>query len=79
MTQCGKYSYALYMVHVPVASLLFPIAMRALGSLREHVGYEPVYLLAALICFAASWVLALASWFVVEKPILSLKRYFSYG
>jgi len=79
MTQCGKYSYALYMVHVPVASLLFPLLLRSLARVRPVVGYELVYLICVAVSFAVSWALAFASWHLLEKRILSLKRYFTYG
>jgi peptidoglycan/LPS O-acetylase OafA/YrhL len=79
MTRAGKYSYALYMVHVPVASLVFPATMRALAGVQEAIGYEAVYLVCVAVSFAASWALAVASWHLVEKRILSLKRFFTYG
>jgi peptidoglycan/LPS O-acetylase OafA/YrhL len=79
MTQCGKYSYALYMVHVPVAGVLFPFTMRALDRLVPVIGYELVFLIFVLFSFVVSAMLAIASWYLFEKRILALKRYFSYA
>ena len=76
MTLCGTYSYALYLVHVPVASVLFPIVSRALRNQQQWIGYDGTFLVAAFAAFAASWTIAAASWFLIEKRILALKRYF---
>ncbi|MEP7295465.1 MAG: acyltransferase [Burkholderiales bacterium] len=76
MTLCGKYSYALYLVHVPVASVLFPLAYRVLRHQQPLIGYDGTFLVGAVVAFATSWALAVASWFLIEKRILALKRYF---
>lgn len=76
MTLCGKYSYALYLVHVPVASVVFPVMYRALRNHLPLIGYDGAFLVAAFAAFAVSWALAAASWFLIEKRILTLKRYF---
>ena len=60
MTRCGKYSYALYMVHVPVASLLYPRILGGLAGIRSVIGYEGVFLIAAAASFALSWALAVS-------------------
>lgn len=79
MTLAGKYSYALYMVHVPVASVVFKLTQRWLAPWEATIGYDAVFLVFATIAFVASWLLALASWYLFEKPILSLKRHFNYA
>lgn len=79
MTRCGKYSYALYMVHVPVASLLYPLVMRALDRFKPTIGYEGAFLVFAVLSFVMSWALAISSWYLLEKRILALKRYFTYA
>lgn len=79
MRQCGKYSYALYMVHVPVASLLYPAIFQALDKYGLNVNYEIGFLMFAFAAFAVSWLLSVASWHLFEKHILSLKRYFIYS
>lgn len=77
MTLCGKYSYALYLVHIPVATALFPFVRRVLRNHLPQIGYDGAFLVAAFVAFAASWMLATASWFLIEKRILTLKRYFA--
>jgi peptidoglycan/LPS O-acetylase OafA/YrhL len=74
LTQCGKYSYALYMVHVPVASFLFA---KLQVKLEPVLGYEGMFLAFIVTSFAVSWGLAVASWHVLEKRALRLKRYFA--
>ena len=76
MSLCGTYSYALYLVHVPVASLVYP-ALRKLHLLQDLLGYDAVFLLAGAVAFAISWALAAASWFLIESRILAFKRYFA--
>jgi peptidoglycan/LPS O-acetylase OafA/YrhL len=78
MRQCGKYSYALYVFHVPVAGVTFPVTMRALARVEPIVGYEGVFLGFVAVSFVVSWILAVLSWNLFEKRILALKRYFSY-
>jgi len=79
MRLCGKYSYALYMVHVPIAGLVFPLVTRSLKPLEPLIGYDLVILLGAVVAFAVSWMAALASWHLFEKHILALKRHFTYS
>jgi peptidoglycan/LPS O-acetylase OafA/YrhL len=76
MRLCGNYSYALYLVHVPVASVLFPVVYGALRSHEHSIGYDATFLLGAFAAFAVSWALAVASWFLIEKRMLALKRFF---
>lgn len=78
MRQCGKYSYALYVVHVPVASAMFPIGRRILEPVESSIGYDGVFVGNAALSFAASWILAALSWNLFEKRILALKHFFSY-
>ena len=79
MTQSGKLSYALYMVHVPVSSGLAPIVFARLARFEPRVGHEVVFLAFVLAAFTVSWLAALASWHLFEKHILALKRHFTYG
>jgi peptidoglycan/LPS O-acetylase OafA/YrhL len=78
MRQMGKYSYALYLVHVPIAGALFPPVTRALEPLQSALGYDAAFACFVLIAFAASWIAACLSWYLFEKRILALKRYFTY-
>ncbi|HWP39998.1 MAG TPA: acyltransferase family protein, partial [Tepidisphaeraceae bacterium] len=71
----GKYSYAVYLLHMPImilfAEYVFsPAQTRLGGSLLPGL----------LIYYAATWTLsllaALASWHLLEKHFLKLKDYF---
>jgi peptidoglycan/LPS O-acetylase OafA/YrhL len=79
MTRCGKYSYALYVVHVPVAAIAYPLVFRVAGRFAPTLPYDAVFLAAAAASFAVSYALALLSWNVLEKRVLALKRYFPYA
>jgi peptidoglycan/LPS O-acetylase OafA/YrhL len=74
----GKYSYALYVFHLPLLPLLEHWA--PLERLQQLAGGS--YLLAALayacIGTAASVALALLSWNLLEKRVLTLKRFFEH-
>lgn len=79
MCQAGRYSYALYMLHVPVASVLFPLMARQLEHYKSIIGYDGVFIACGVGSFAISWLLAVASWHLFEKHVLALKRYFNYA
>ncbi len=65
----GTISYGLYFYHVPVLIVLHAFAIDA------GLGYPPSVQAAA---FAGSLGLAVASWFLIERPILALKDIFPY-
>jgi peptidoglycan/LPS O-acetylase OafA/YrhL len=75
LTTIGKYSYAIYVFHLPVHLLLRRVAepyLSAGGSVARlggYVGYTGAV-------FAVSFVLALVSWRLLEAPFLSLKSRF---
>ncbi len=62
----GKYSYGMYVFHPFVISLLSWAGIR---------GGVPGLAAGVLLTYAAAW----ASWMLVEKRFLRLKRYFEYG
>jgi peptidoglycan/LPS O-acetylase OafA/YrhL len=73
----GKYSYCLYLIHLPVMRLvrtyvLPPERFDAFGSVVG--GQFAFYLLTAGPAFGLAWL----SWRYVEAPILRLKRFFPY-
>lgn len=73
----GKYSYCLYLIHLPVmrtmrAFVLGPENFAALGS--PWIGQLVFYAIATLPAFALAWL----SWRAIEAPLLRLKRYFPY-
>jgi peptidoglycan/LPS O-acetylase OafA/YrhL len=73
----GKYSYALYLIHLPVlrvvrAYVFNPLEVHLLGSV--WLSQLAFYVLATLPALALAWV----SWRVFEHPILRLKKRFPY-
>jgi peptidoglycan/LPS O-acetylase OafA/YrhL len=69
----GKISYGLYLLHLPSFDLVRSDRIRAVlphHPLANDLSY-------AAIAFAAAYVAATASWFCMEKPILTLKQYFN--
>lgn len=72
----GAYSYALYMIHVPLRNII-RLRVDALGGLPAVGGTQvPAQFLLTGLGIAGSFALALISWHVFEKPILGLKKYF---
>ncbi len=67
----GKYSYALYILHVPIAFLILQGNLRWLSPHRQLAQLE---LVAAY--FGTCILAAFLSWHLFEKHFLKLKRYF---
>lgn len=78
MRLCGKYSYALYVVHVPIANIAFPATSRLAQRFAPATSYDAVFVASMLLSFALSWIVAVLSWHLFEKRILALKRHFTY-
>ena len=66
----GKYSYAIYVFHLPVHLLLRRYALARLEG--GGIGAYTLYTLAVL---AVSFGLSRISWAILEQPFLSLKRH----
>lgn len=71
----GKYSYAIYLLHVPIGlvmeKLLFsPPRHRLCGSIM------PSLLVFILLGIAICWITGFLSWHLLEKHFLKLKRFF---
>jgi len=73
----GKYSYCLYLIHLPVMRVVRTFVLRP----DDFAAFGPVwagqlvfYVAAALPAFAVAWL----SWRVFEAPILKLKARFPY-
>jgi peptidoglycan/LPS O-acetylase OafA/YrhL len=66
----GKYSYALYLFHWPVASILI-----TLYGDSGYTGWFP-WLAFLFVYFTGTIAVALLSWNLLEKHALKLKRYF---
>jgi len=65
----GKISYGIYLLHLPAAALI--------GSLIPGNSW-PFRITRACIIVLASISLATLSWYLVESPILKLKRFFAH-
>jgi peptidoglycan/LPS O-acetylase OafA/YrhL len=76
LTFFGKYSYGIYVVHMPIkiaAMALLGAALRRQSTLHPL----PVDVLFVAAGTAASVALALVSWRLIERPFLSLKDRFA--
>ena len=71
----GKYSYAIYVFHLPVHLVLRHFADPRLNAGGPSVRFLGLVVYTAIV-FSISLLLALVSWSVLERPMLSLKRYF---
>jgi peptidoglycan/LPS O-acetylase OafA/YrhL len=69
----GKYSYALYILHLPIAILLFRSDISWLTSQAKLAQLELFS-----IYFGCSILSAFLSWHLYEKHFLKFKRYFPY-
>jgi peptidoglycan/LPS O-acetylase OafA/YrhL len=68
----GKYSYAMYLLHMPVALLL----LEPLYDTRVR-GWK-MYLLYIALTYGITILGSLVTWHVLEKHMLALKKYFEY-
>ncbi len=68
----GKYSYSIYLLHVPVILILLDVLWRT--QLR---GWS-MYLAYIVLTYAITIVGALLTWNLLEKHMLDLKKYFEY-
>lgn len=76
LTVLGRYSYALYVFHFPLLWFRPAVSVRSVPTV---LGSQlPSYALWLLMAIGATFLLALLSWQVVERPALRLKRFFPY-
>ena len=74
-----RYSYAAYLLHLPVGTLLARKA-DVIGDTPELFGSTlPAELIFAIVAAAITLSLAWLSWRLWESPFLKLKRRFPYG
>jgi peptidoglycan/LPS O-acetylase OafA/YrhL len=75
----GRYSYALYLVHVPVRRFIrdeyFPVASFPTWLDSPLPGQLLFYVVATAPALALAW----ASWHVLEAPILRLRRFVPFS
>lgn len=71
MIYLGRISYGLYIYHMFMNPLYFNLLNNYVKIQTTNLGYT-------LIFFLMNVALASISWYLVEKPINNLKRYFNY-
>ena len=68
----GKYSYSMYLLHLPVALLLeAPLWDTRLRGWKMYLTY-------IVLCYGCTVIGSLLTWNLLEKHILNLKKYFEY-
>jgi peptidoglycan/LPS O-acetylase OafA/YrhL len=70
----GRYSYAMYLFHFFVGMLA--VSVFTPGNHPRH--FVPAQIASWLLAIGVTWLLARASWFLLEERVLRLKRYFPY-
>jgi peptidoglycan/LPS O-acetylase OafA/YrhL len=79
MRLSGKYSYALYLFHVPLANLVQTLVFdRFIPRNQVLDKYFITIIPFIVITSAVSYLFAFISWNLFEKRVLSLKKYFEY-
>jgi peptidoglycan/LPS O-acetylase OafA/YrhL len=68
----GEYSYSMYLFHIPVMLLTLDWFWHA------RMRGAAIYGLHIFVTFSATTVIALLTWNLIEKRMLSLKKYFEY-
>lgn len=63
----GRISYGLYLYHMPIGVLL-----------SESTGMATTGWAGFTACAGATYAVSMISWFVVERPLLELKRHYEY-
>jgi len=75
----GRYSYALYLIHIVVRNVFHGQLTELGGKLPTVLGSQlPAQVGVLLAGIGISYALAFASWHLFEKHFLALKRFFNY-
>jgi len=75
----GRYSYALYLIHIVVRNVFHGQLTELGGKLPSVLGSQlPAQVGVLLAGIGISYALAFASWHLFEKHFLALKRFFNY-
>lgn len=74
----GRYSYCLYLIHLPVMWTMKDLVFDPTSAPRLFGSAMPAQALFWLVAFAPAFALAWLSWRCFEQPILRLKRFFPY-
>lgn len=70
----GKYSYAIYVVHMPMIFALHPLWRDYIPSAKQFPIVDATAF--SLVVFVVSYVVAFFSWYLLERPCLQLRRFF---
>lgn len=79
LVYAGKFSYGLYVVHLAVAFAFIPRVVNTWWTKPVWGSFVFTNLLFLALAGGVSWVIAWASWHLLEKRALALKRYVPYG
>ena len=71
----GKYSYAIYVVHMPMIFTLAPVWRSHTAIFAQSFPMVATTGLAVMV-FVCSYAVALCSWYFLERPCLRLRRFF---
>jgi peptidoglycan/LPS O-acetylase OafA/YrhL len=71
----GRYSYALYLFHLPVRAVIRDLLLARGWPLTVGGSYLPAQLAFYAVSTAATLALAWASWHLLEKRFLALRRF----
>ena len=75
----GRYSYALYLVHIPLRDFMRHRFVASAGLPRILGSQMPAQLALLVLGMTVSLAVAIVSWHAFEKHLLALKRFFPYG
>src|SRR3990167_5268269 len=77
LRSCGKYSYAMYIFHAPIAlalkELVYPGIKVQVGD-GNFFGVPHFYIVDTILFVACTFGLAVVSWILIEKPFLDAKK-----
>ncbi len=68
----GKYSYCIYLIHVPVGLVIEKLLLTP----QKHLVFDsiiPAFVCFTCMAFASCWTIGFFSWKLLERPILKLK------
>jgi peptidoglycan/LPS O-acetylase OafA/YrhL len=73
----GRISYGMYLIQGIVVPLVQTLVRRWLGE-RMHLAGAFATALLAIVSFTITLALALASWRLIERPILGMARKYAF-